>query len=491
MDLRAARRRTAAAVLAVLVALMTAVVLGRPAVADDAPAAAAPPAVVPPVLRVGTEGTYAPFSYHDAKTNKLTGFDIDVMNAIGKRLGVRVQYVEIPFDGIFAALQSKRIDVVANEITRNPEREQLYDLSAPYVETTGVVVTRKGNDTIKSLADLKGKRSGQNVSSNWAEVARKAGAKVVGVEDLSQAINSLENGRLDALVNDKLAVRNYLALNPDARIQVVQETEDRGESVLAARKGSGYMPQIDAAIAQLRADGTLKKAYDTYFTAKPKPVTNWQLAKDSFWPMVQAAVKRTIPLAIIAFGVGLVIALFVALARMSSQPWFSAPARLFVSIIRGTPLLVQLFVIFYGLPEIGIKFNSFVAAAIALSLNVAGYAAEVVRAALESIPRGQWEAGSTVGMDYRTTLRRIILPQAARTAVPPLGNIFISTVKDTSLTALILVLEIVRTAQNAAASTQKFFPVYVVAAVIYWVICLALSFLQSRAETRLSRFVIA
>ncbi|MDE9365671.1 amino acid ABC transporter permease [Luteipulveratus sp. YIM 133132] len=207
--------------------------------------------------------------------------------------------------------------------------------------------------------------------------------------------------------------------------------------------------------------------------------------------MVQAAVKRTIPLAIIAFGVGLVIALFVALARMSSQPWFSAPARLFVSIIRGTPLLVQLFVIFYGLPEIGIKFNSFVAAAIALSLNVAGYAAEVVRAALESIPRGQWEAGSTVGMDYRTTLRRIILPQAARTAVPPLGNIFISTVKDTSLTALILVLEIVRTAQNAAASTQKFFPVYVVAAVIYWVICLALSFLQSRAETRLSRFVIA
>ncbi|WP_342803874.1 ABC transporter substrate-binding protein/permease [Luteipulveratus flavus] len=489
MDLGAARRRTAAAVLAVLVALLTAIGFGRPAVADDTPRAA--PAAVPPVLRVGTEGTYAPFSYHDAKTNKLTGFDIDVMNAIGKRLGVRVQYVEIPFDGIFAALQSKRIDVVANEITRNPEREQLYDLSAPYVETTGVVVTRKGNDTIKSLADLKGKRSGQNVSSNWAEVARKAGAKVVGVEDLSQAINSLENGRLDALVNDKLAVRNYLALNPDARIQVVQETEDRGESVLAARKGSGYMPQIDAAIAQLRADGTLKKAYDTYFTAKPKPVTNWQLAKDSFWPMVQAAVKRTIPLAIIAFGVGLVIALFVALARMSSQPWFSAPARLFVSIIRGTPLLVQLFVIFYGLPEIGIKFNSFVAAAIALSLNVAGYAAEVVRAALESIPRGQWEAGSTVGMDYRTTLRRIILPQAARTAVPPLGNIFISTVKDTSLTALILVLEIVRTAQNAAASTQKFFPVYVVAAVIYWVICLALSFLQSRAETRLSRFVIA
>ena len=490
MHLPAVVRRTPAALLAVLIGLITTLGLAHPAQADDRAAAPAPKAL-PKVLRVGTEGTYAPFSFHDPGTNKLTGFDIDVMNAVGKKLGVKIQYVEIPFDGIFAALQAKRIDVVANEITLNPERQALYDLSTPYVETTGVVVTRKDNDQIKGLADLKGKRSGQNSSSNWAEVARKAGAKVVGVEDLSQAINSLENGRLDALVNDKLAVRNYLALNPDAKVKVVQETQDKGESVLAARKGSGYMPQINQALAELKADGTLKKAYDTYFTAKPEPVTNWTLMKDSFWPIVKAAVKFTIPLAVLSFAIGLVLALFVALGRMSSQPWFSAPARLFISVIRGTPLLVQLFIIFYGLPEVGIKFNSFIAAAIALSLNVAGYAAEIVRSALESIPKGQWEAGSTVGMDYATTLRRIIIPQAARTAIPPLGNTFISTVKDTSLCALILVVEIVRTAQNQAATTQKFFPVYVVAALVYWVICLVLSFFQSRAETRLNRFVAA
>ncbi|KNX39103.1 hypothetical protein VV01_01145 [Luteipulveratus halotolerans] len=213
--------------------------------------------------------------------------------------------------------------------------------------------------------------------------------------------------------------------------------------------------------------------------------------KDSFWPMVKATVIRTIPLALISFGVGLVLALFVALARRSKQPVLSGLARLFISVVRGTPLLVQLFIIFYGLPELGIRFNPFVAAAIALSINVAGYAAEIIRSAIESIPKGQWEAGATVGMGYATTLRRVILPQAARTAVPPLSNTFISTVKDTSLCALILVVELVRTAQNAAAPTQKFFPVYVLAGLIYWVVCLALSFLQSRAETRLNRFVAA
>lgn len=490
MHLPAVVRRTPAALLAVLIALITTLGLAHPAQADDRAAAPAPKAL-PKVLRVGTEGVYPPFSYHDSKSNKLTGFDVDVMNAIGKKLGVKIQYVEVPWDAMFAALQSKRIDVVANEVTLNPERQALYDLSTPYVETTGVVVVPKDNTTIKGLADIKGKRSGQNVSSNWAEVAKGAGAKIVGVEDMSQAINNLENGRLDVMVNDKLAVKNYLALNPDAKIKIVQETQDKGESVLAARKGSGYMPQINQAITELRADGTLKKAYDQYFTAKPEPVTNWSLMKDSFWPMVKATIVRTIPIAVITFVLGVVLALFIALARMSKQPILSGLARLFISIVRGTPLLVQLFVIFYGLPSMGIKFNAYIAGSIALTINVAGYAAEIIRAALQSVPKGQWEAGSTVGMDYATTMRRIILPQAARTAVPPLSNTFISTVKDTSLLALITVVELVRTAQNLAATTQKFFPLYVLAGLIYWVVCLVLSFIQSRAETRLNRFVAA
>ncbi|MGI3782519.1 MAG: amino acid ABC transporter permease, partial [Janthinobacterium lividum] len=206
-------------------------------------------------------------------------------------------------------------------------------------------------------------------------------------------------------------------------------------------------------------------------------------------PMAIAALNRTIPLTAISFIIGLAIALVVALMRLSRVGIVSQVARFYVSVIRGTPLLVQLFLIFYGLPAIGLTFNPFTAAIIAFSLNVGGYAAEIIRAAILSVPRGQWEAAETIGMGYATTLRRIVLPQAARTAVPPLSNTLISLVKDTSLASVVLVTELLRVAQVAAAPTFKFFALYGVAAAYYWVICLVLSFVQGRLEHRLERYV--
>jgi L-cystine transport system permease protein len=145
--------------------------------------------------------------------------------------------------------------------------------------------------------------------------------------------------------------------------------------------------------------------------------------------------------------------------------------------------------VFYALPQLNIVIDPFPAAVIAFSLNVGGYAAEVIRAAILSIPKGQWEAAQTIGMGYSTTLQRVILPQAARTAVPPLSNTLISLVKDTSLASTILVTELLRVAQLAAAPTFDFFALYGVAAVYYWVICLVLSFAQGRLETRLERYI--
>jgi cystine transport system permease protein len=185
-----------------------------------------------------------------------------------------------------------------------------------------------------------------------------------------------------------------------------------------------------------------------------------------------------------------VIALFVALARISRITPLSLLARGYISVIRGTPLLVQLFIVFYALPQFDIVIDPFPAAVIAFSLNVGGYAAEVIRGAILSIPRGQWEAAQTIGMNYATTLRRVILPQAARTAVPPLSNTLISLVKDTSLASTILVTELLRVAQLAAAPTFDFFALYGVAAIYYWVICVVLSFFQGRLETRLGRYVL-
>ncbi|MCO7194762.1 MULTISPECIES: amino acid ABC transporter permease [Pseudonocardia] len=215
----------------------------------------------------------------------------------------------------------------------------------------------------------------------------------------------------------------------------------------------------------------------------------WELIARNLWPMLRATVTMTIPLTAISFVIGLVLALLLALARISSIRPLSWLARAYISVVRGTPLLVQLFIVFYALPQLGLVIDPFPSAVIAFSLNVGGYAAEVIRAAILSIPKGQWEAAQTIGMGYPTTLRRVILPQAARTAVPPLSNTLISLVKDTSLASTILVTELLRVAQLAAAPTFDFFALYGVAAVYYWIVCLILSSVQVRVETRLERYV--
>ncbi|QFQ29920.2 ABC transporter permease subunit [Janibacter melonis] len=487
----AARLRVLAALLlALLPALALAAPAGAQTGAEQGPTARqmAQQAEIPDPLRVGTEGVYAPFSIR--KGDEFTGFDIEVMDAVAERLGVEVEYVPTQWDSMFAALDAGRFDVVANQVTSNPEREQLYDLSDPYVETGGVLVVAEDNpEGIESLEDLRGKRSAQNITSSWAEVAEEYGAKVVGVDGMTEAMASLKEGRVDALVNDKLAVRNYIATNPDPGVKIVAETEEKSESVFAAKKGSGYMPAIDKALAEMEDDGTTQAIYDTYFAADVQAPTWWELVKENAWPIAWKGISVTIPLTALSFTLGLAIALLAAVGRMSQAAVPRAVARSYISIIRGTPLLVQLYLIFFALPQIGIDLNPFPAAVIALSLNVGGYAAEVIRSAVESIPRGQWEAARTIGMSQRTALRRIILPQAARTAVPPLSNTLISLIKDTSLTSIILVVEMVRQAQFAAAPTFQFMAMYGLAAFYFWVICLVVSFVQDRTEERLSRYV--
>jgi L-cystine transport system permease protein len=216
-----------------------------------------------------------------------------------------------------------------------------------------------------------------------------------------------------------------------------------------------------------------------------------QLLRDSLLPLLEGTIRGTLPLTAVSFVLGLVLALVVALMRLSPVAPLRALARAYVSVIRGTPLLVQLFIIFYALPTLGVTIDPFPSAVIAFTLNVGGYASEVVRASILAVPRGQWEAAATVGMGYPATLRRIVLPQASRVAVPPLSNTLISLVKDTSLASTILVTELLRKAQEVAAPTFQFFPLYGLAAVYYWIICLALSFTQSRLETRLNRYVAA
>ena len=442
---------------------------------------------LPDTIRVGTEGVYSPFSYNDGKG--LTGYDVDYFREVGKRLGVKVEFVTTPWDSMFAALDSGRIDIIANQVTKTDERQAKYGLTNTYVTTTGVVVTKKSNNDIKKLADLKGKKSAQNITSDWAQTAKGAGASVVAVDGMDKAAELLEQGRVDAFVNDELAVKYYLATHKNSDLKIAVTTDDKAESVFTTKKDSALVPAVNKAITEMQNDGTAQKLYDQYFKTEAQGRSTWEVVKDNFGPMLLATIKGTIPLTIAAFTIGLVLALGVALARMSANSAISWPAKAFLSVFRGTPLLVQLFIIFFGLPQLGLKLNPWVAAIIAFSLNVAAYAAEIIRSAILSVPKGQWEAAETIGMSRSTALKRIVLPQASRVAVPPLSNTLISLVKDTSLAATIGVTEVFHQSQIAAAPTGKFLGLYITAALIYWVLCFVLSIVQTRLEDRLGRHV--
>ncbi len=209
-----------------------------------------------------------------------------------------------------------------------------------------------------------------------------------------------------------------------------------------------------------------------------------RLMMDSLWPLLVGGIQFTVPLALLSFAIGLLLAFLTAITRLFGPPPLVALVRFYVWLIRGTPLLVQLFVIFYGLPSVGFVLDPLPAALIGFSLNVGAYNAEVIRSAIEAIPKGQWDAAYSLSMTRAQALRRTVLPQAARVAVPPLANSFISLVKDTSLAAVITVPEIFQAAQRIASVTYEPLIMYIEAALIYLVLC---SFL-SAAQTRLERY---
>lgn len=213
-----------------------------------------------------------------------------------------------------------------------------------------------------------------------------------------------------------------------------------------------------------------------------------ELFLDSFWDILLPGLLVTIPLTALSFTFALIIAVIVALIQFANVPILTQLARFYIWIIRGTPLLVQLFIVFYGLPHVGILIDPFVAAVVVFSINEGAYCSETMRAALESVPKGQLEAGLCAGMSRGQTIRRIVLPQAFRTAFPTLGNSLISMVKDTSLAANITVTEMFMTTQRIVARTYEPLLLYVEVGLIYLIFCTVLTKLQTSGEKRLQKY---
>ncbi|GGO79680.1 ABC transporter substrate-binding protein/permease [Nocardioides deserti] len=469
------------------------------------PAAATVDGDQPRVVRVGTEGVYPPFSYRDPESNELTGFDVDVVRAVAEEAGWDLRFTEAPFDALFPALDTGRLDVIANQVTVTPEREARYLFSTPYTYSRGVIVTASDTDDITTLEDLEGRTTAQTASSNWAAVAKDAGAEIDYVQDFGPGVELLVQGRVDAIVNDNIAVLDYLATSGSDEVKIAGPAGDEvlAQALAFTKADAELRQEADDALAALREDGTLEQISEDYFGADvtveggttdvdveaSDTRTRSEVVQDTAWPMFVGLLRGTVPLTLASFVLGLALGLAAALARLSGIRLLDWTARVYISVIRGTPLLVQLFIVFFGLPQLGVDLDPYPAAIIALSLNVGGYAAEILRAAILSVPRGQYEAATVIGMDYGRSMRRIVLPQAARIAVPPLSNTLLSLIKDTSLASLVLVPELFREAQVTAGATFEYLPLYALAALYFWVVCYLVSLAQGPLERRLSRYV--
>lgn len=216
------------------------------------------------VLTVGTEGTYRPFSYNEG--SELTGYDVEVIKAVGEKMGVEVKFQQTQWDAIFAGLDAGRFDVIANQVAVNPEREAKYLFSEPYTVSTGVIVTKSDNTDITSFESLKGKKTAQSLTSNYYETAKAAGATVEPVEGWAQAVTLLKQGRVDATVNDKLTFLDAQNTHPDDSIKIAAEATEKTDSAVAMRKDeTALQVAINDALDQLRADGELAKISEKYF----------------------------------------------------------------------------------------------------------------------------------------------------------------------------------------------------------------------------------
>jgi len=219
-------------------------------------------------LVVATEGTYAPFSYHEDGAGELTGYDVEVAKAVAEKLGVEIEFQETQWDAIFAGLDAGRFETIANQVTINEDRSAKYAFSAPYTVSPGVLIVPEDNNDIASFDDLDGKKTAQSLSSNWGALAEESGATVEPVEGWAQAVALLEDGRIDATINDKLTFLDYAKQNPDSGLKIAAETPDAGEQAFVFTKDNADLAEaIDAALAELAEDGTLAELGDKFFGA--------------------------------------------------------------------------------------------------------------------------------------------------------------------------------------------------------------------------------
>lgn len=459
----------------------------------------------------------APYLLPNPKNpREIIGFEIDLMNAIGKQLNRKSVFVQNQWDGLIPGLQRGNYDLAVNGIEITEDRKQQVNFSIPYYVCGEQLSVRVGENSVNSLADLKGKVVGTLKASLAQRILeREGGMQIRSYENQNNAYDDLAIGRLDAVLMDWPIAVYYSKPNP--KLKFTGTSIERMEYGIAARKeDEALLKQVNEALLALIKSGEMRRIYEKWgiwnaetdhlFAKLSAPVQSGQvyeeftqnITKKLTWrerleryksylpPLLLVGAPMTLLISILGMIVAIALGLAVALIYLYAPQPLSWLARAYVELFRGTPLLIQLYLIFYGLPNVGIKLSPLVAAVVGLGLNYAAYEAENYRAGIEAIPRGQMEAALSLGMTRAQSLRHVIVPQAMRLVIPPVTNDFIALFKDSSIVSVITMVELTKIYGQLASTYYDYIGVGILTAAIYFLMGLPFVRLARWAEKRLA-----
>jgi His/Glu/Gln/Arg/opine family amino acid ABC transporter permease subunit len=446
-------------------------------------------------LRIGTDATYPPFENKEG--NEFKGFDIDLGNAIAKEMGVRAVFINSNFQGIFPALQNGSFDIVMSALTITADRRKTLLFSDPYYDAGQIVAIRNDRQGIAGVDDLRGKRVGVQLNTTGQfELEKRGGVEVSKFDTMDLAMLALQNGQIDAVVGDAPTV-HYMIRQSFRNLKMVgPQFTDEKYGIALAPGSENLRDEINVALKRLR-DSKYNQLYDKWFGEEAEKAAEQQAAQTKpkafdlsllgrVWPLFLSGVWLTARLALLSLFLGLPIGLLLALARVQSLRLISAPAAIYVEVMRGTPLLVQIIFIHYGIPQaFGLSSpDPFVSGVIALTLNSAAYISEIIRAGILSIDIGQMEAARSLGMSHWQAMRRIILPQTFRRVVPPLTNEAIALLKDSSLVSVLALEELTRVGSQLVGVYVAPLTIWPMVALLYLLLTFPLTRIAEYLERR-------
>jgi His/Glu/Gln/Arg/opine family amino acid ABC transporter permease subunit len=448
-----------------------------------------------------TSADYPPYEFRKtaSSNNEIIGFDIDIAKYITQKLGYQLEIRDTDFSGIIPALQSNRADFAMSGMSPTTERKKSIDFSDIYYESKNTIVAKKPSN-LKTPEDLAGKKVGVQLGTIQANTAKKwQNVQIISLNKTGDIIQELKSGRIDAAIMEDTVAKGFIANNSDLEFHLIPSNSEELGSAIAFPQDSPLLKQFNPVLEEMKKSGEIEVLVKKWFgdpaiiatdtkqpVAKKSPLSFTKIAPSI--PFILAGILVTLQFTLISTFFGFIWGIILALCKISPIKPLLYFANGYTSIFRGTPLLLQIALIYYATPQLtGYDIPALLAGVITFTLNSGAYVSETIRGGILAVDKGQMEASLSLGIAYLPMMKDIILPQAVKNILPALVNESIGLLKDSSLVSTIGVVDVLRRAQIVGAEKYIYFEPLLLAGMIYYLMVMGLTWAGSQLEVRLHR----